>query len=158
MQPVFQLPSQFVQHVHLPGHNLYRTIITLVLNFVHSCTIPMQQLGSIYHSKKNKLTSIYSPIVILHLFNPCSKATWRQTIRIVGFNHCHFLYKDSETIWTFYFCHGRVTIKVYMSDVITTSLTMIISLSILINGLRLNPYSVYIQSIIAKNLFLGKVE
>ena len=150
MQPVFQLPTQFVQHVHFPRHNVYRTFITLVLNFVHSCTIPMQQQGSLYHSKKNKLTSIYSPIVILPLFNPCSKATWRQTILIVSVS----IIAISCTTTVKQFEHFNFVTGHYKSSISP----MIISLSILINGLRLNPYSVYIQSIIAKNLFLGKVE
>ena len=118
--------------------NVYgTTFITLVFIFVHSCTIATQQLGSLYHSKKNKLMSILQSLFCIYSTHAPKQRT--HTVHIMSVSiiviSCTLIVKNFE-----HFFWSQVTIKFDKSDVITTtSLTIIkyVFVHIIINGLRL---------------------
>ena len=128
MQPVFQF--NLFNKCNLFLDNIYWSFITLVFIFVHSCTIATQQLGSLYHSKKNKLTSILQSLFCIYSTHAPKQRT--HTVHIMSVSiiviSCTLIVKQFE-----HFFWSQVTIKFDKSDVITTtSLTITKSLSILL--------------------------
>ena len=123
-QPVFQfnlfnMCNVFLDNIYIYIY-IYWTFITLVFIFVHSCRIAMQQQESLYHSKKNKLTSILQSLFCIYSTHAPKQRT--QTIHTVSVSIIVIS------------CTMTMTVKLF--ELLFLSWGTIKSLSILINGLR----------------------